>query len=64
MEKQILSKSQAALFSQGISETQGGQYDVLVEAFLRASRYLAGVNERPVFPAPDALARARELNSL
>jgi len=51
-----MSKSHAASFSLGTSEPQTGRYDLLKEAARRASRYLTELNERPIFPTPDALA--------
>ena len=56
MEKQITSKSQTAFFSQKASLTQASRHDVLEEASRRAARYLAKLEERPVFPTPKALA--------
>lgn len=50
MEKQIMSKSKSAIFS------QGSQNDLLDETARRALRYLATLNERSAFPTPDALA--------
>src|SRR5215210_7557244 len=57
MEKQTMRKSNAASSSQGASETQGNRFDLLEEAARRASSYLAGAEERPVFPNPYALTK-------
>jgi glutamate/tyrosine decarboxylase-like PLP-dependent enzyme len=55
MEKQLLSRSSAAIFSQEISDAHRSQYDLLQETARRAYRYLVKREERPVFPTPEAL---------
>jgi len=56
MEKQIRPKSPDTLLLQRISGAQRDRYNLLEEAAWRASRYLTELNERSVFPTPDALA--------
>src|SRR5512132_706446 len=56
MQKQILSKSAPAFVSPRAPGMQEDQNILLEEAALRASRYLAGLDQRPVFPQPDAVA--------
>jgi glutamate/tyrosine decarboxylase-like PLP-dependent enzyme len=56
MEKQIVSKSPNALSLQRIPGEQRERYNLLEEVAWRSARYLAGLNERPVFPTPAALS--------
>lgn len=56
MENQITSKASTAFISQRLSDTYASRHDLLEEAARRAARYLAKLDERPVFPTPDALA--------
>lgn len=56
MKKPIMSKAPAVLFKQDTASVVGGHADLLEEAARRASRYLTNLNERPVFPSPEALA--------
>lgn len=56
MKKPIMSKAQVVLFEQHTASVVGGHADLLKEASRRASRYLTNLNERPVFPSPEALA--------
>ncbi|MEW6401794.1 MAG: pyridoxal-dependent decarboxylase [Chloroflexota bacterium] len=56
MEKQTTSKSADATLPQAASDhQQRSQSDLLAETARRATHYLAGLNERSVFPTPDAL---------
>jgi len=56
MKKPIMSKAPAVLLGQDTASVVGGHADLLKEAARRASRYLTNLNERPVFPPPEALA--------
>jgi glutamate/tyrosine decarboxylase-like PLP-dependent enzyme len=56
MEKQALSQSPASNNSRGKPDTQEDQDNLLAQAAQKATRYLATLNERSVFPASEALA--------
>ncbi len=59
-----MSKLQVDLFHQRLSDTEGDRYDLLEEATRRARRYLAGLEERRVSPAPDALEKLASFNEV
>jgi glutamate/tyrosine decarboxylase-like PLP-dependent enzyme len=57
MKKQNVSDPSEALYPRPIFSAQVDRSALLEDAAQRASRYLAGINERSVFPAPEALSR-------
>jgi glutamate/tyrosine decarboxylase-like PLP-dependent enzyme len=52
----MMIKKPAAHSVQQTPAPQAGRSELLEDAFQRASRYLAEINDRPAYPAPDALA--------